>query len=90
MFFSAHLVQNTRWPYVIAFCMLFSCAYSPFPVQALFFTSLWLKNIVGNEEIAGNKQYLLFPQNFLPYRMVIFQMSLSLNCRLNLFQIGQV
>ena len=26
------------------------------------------KNIVGKEEIAGNQQFLLFPQCFLPYQ----------------------
>ena len=43
--------------------------YEPFPKQALVFTCLQYKsfeNTVGKGEIAHNKQFLLFPQCFLP------------------------
>ena len=41
-----------------------------FPKQALVFTCLQYKSseiTVGKGEIAHNKQFLLFPQPFLPY-----------------------
>ena len=41
-----------------------------FPKQALVFTYLQnksLENMVGKGEIACNKQFLLFPQYFLPF-----------------------
>ena len=30
-----------------------------------------LENILGKEELAGNQCFLLFPQNFLPFMIVI-------------------
>ena len=47
----------------------FCVVKSPFAKQALVFTCLQYKsfeNIVGKGEIARNKQFLLFPQCFLP------------------------
>ena len=40
------------------------------------------ENIVGKGEIAYDKQFLLFPQCFPPYKIFIFQCKLTLICRL--------
>ena len=48
---------------------LSTSGHEPFPKQALVFTWLQYKsfeNTVGIGEIACNKQFLLFPQYFLP------------------------
>ena len=47
----------------------------PFPKQSLVFTYLQYKsfeNTVGKGEIASNKQFLLFPQCFLPVQTTFF------------------
>ena len=53
----------------------------PFPKQALIFTYLQDKsfeNIVGKGEIARNKQFLLFPQCFLPIWKTFLMKDLKL------------
>ena len=47
--------------------------FQPFPKQALVFTCLQCKafeNTVGKGEIARYEQFILFPQCFLPPRMI--------------------
>ena len=46
-----------------------------------------MENIVGKEEIACNKQFLLFPQCFLPYMVLIFHFKCTLKCRLQFVSI---
>ena len=41
-----------------------------------------MKNIVRKEEIACNKQFLLFSQCFLPNMALIFRFKCTLKCRL--------
>ena len=55
------------------------------PKHGLIFTCLQYKsfeNAAGKGEIAGNEQFLLFPQCFLPVRRTVFHFHQILNCRL--------
>ena len=55
----------------------------PFPKQALVFMCLQYKsfeNTVGKGEIARNKQFLLFPQCFVP---ILKTICISLNLKLS-------
>ena len=56
-----------------------------FPKQVLVFTRLQFKsfeNTVGKGEIASNKQFILFPQRFLPVWVTFCQFHEIWNCRL--------
>ena len=56
----------------------------PFPKQALDFTCLQYRsfeNTVGKGEIAHNKQFLLFPQCFLPVWRTFCHLHQIQNCR---------
>ena len=44
-----------------------------------------MKNIVREEEIACNKQFLLFSQCFLPYMVLIFHFKCTVKCRMQFF-----
>ena len=71
MFFIWHQVELTKWLFwdnSLSQCDL-CCWPTPLDLQALVFTCLQYKsliNTVGKGEIAHNKQFLLFPQCFLP------------------------
>ena len=64
--------MNIKAPEVSIYAYeLYAFLLKPFPKQALVFTCLQCKsfeNTVGKGEIAQNKQFLLFPQCFLPVR----------------------
>ena len=46
-----------------------------------------MENIVRKEEIACNKQFLLFSLCFLPYMVLIFHFKCTLKCRLQFVSI---
>ena len=46
-----------------------------------------MENIVRKGEIACNKQFLLFPQCFLPYMALIFHFKCTLKCCLQFVSI---
>ena len=50
--------------------------------DALKIAYIAVENIVRQLEIACNKQFLLFPQCFLPYMALIFHFKCTLKCRL--------
>ena len=63
---------------------LYQCSY-PFPKQTLVFTCLQYKsfeNAVRKVGVAGNKQFLLSPQHFLPLWRTFHLLNQVCNCHL--------
>ena len=63
----------------------FPIGLKPFPKQALVFMGLQYKsfeNTEGKGEIARNKQFLIFPQCFLPILRTFYHFHQVWNCRL--------